>query len=193
MNCSSRQAIRRRLRNGEGGVSFDGRRRGFTLVELVWVMLIAGIITSLAVPTLSTLPESRAGAAAARVMNDLTYARQRAVATGTVTWIDFDPGAETWALLADDPASPGFADAQPIVDPADGGPMVGTLGADPFTGVEIVRARFNGQSVVGFDWLGRPLRSNGNPLTATGEVEITGPHLFEVDEVTGHVVHTRPP
>ena len=93
--------------SGEGVLRWG--RTGFTLVELVWVILVAGFLTSLAVPTLSTLPASRAGGAAAQLQHDLSYARQRAVATGTTTWVIFDDTAETWSLLEEDASNPGRA------------------------------------------------------------------------------------
>jgi type II secretory pathway pseudopilin PulG len=161
-------------------------------VELVWVILVAGFLTSLAVPTLSTLPASRAGGAAAQLQHDLSYARQLAVATGTTTWVVFDDNAETWSLLEEDPSNPGRAAATAIIDPATGQPLVGALGVDEFTGVEIEYARFDGRPEVGFDWLGRPFDESEMPLSSRGEVRLTGPHDFFVEVGTGHVTHVGP-
>ena len=70
---------------------------GFSLIELVAVMVIVGILAGAAVVTLSSATDNRATMAAKQLVRDLTFARQRAVATGTPSWIDFDPapGAET--------------------------------------------------------------------------------------------------
>ncbi|MDY7107214.1 MAG: prepilin-type N-terminal cleavage/methylation domain-containing protein [Planctomycetota bacterium] len=165
---------------------------GFTLIELVAVMVIVAILAAVAVPSLDRLGETRAGMAAKHLLRDLTFARQRAVATGTVTWVVFDPDAETWSVLGEDPDAPGRAGAATLTDPATGRAHVQQLGAGSFVGVQIVSAAFDDDVEVGFDWLGRPLNAAEDALGADGTVTLSGGAVIRVTATTGYITHTAP-
>lgn len=67
------------------------QRRGFTLVELLVVLLIFGILTAIAVPSLiSTQPQRNLAAAGDRFANDFNYARAKAEATKNRVFIAFE-------------------------------------------------------------------------------------------------------
>ena len=165
---------------------------GFTLVELLAVMLIVGVLAASAVPSLRKMASTQASMAAAILLSNLTHARQLAIATGTRTWVVFDTGAETWTVLSEDPSSPGRVNATVINDPATGGTLVQTLGTGSFSGAQIISASFDSNPEVGFDWLGRPLNSAENSLVAQGTVTLTDNHLIQVAVSTGHVTHVAP-
>ncbi len=173
---------------------------GFSLIELVTVMVIVGILAGAAVVTLSSTSDNRATMAAKQLVRDLTFARQRAVATGTPSWIDFDPapGAETWTVKAEDPVSvaTGYLDAtSPLTDPATGQDFVQTLGVGSFVGVDLATANFDTYAIPGFDWMGQPWTYDGATelaLVADGTITISGGHTVTVEAGTGHVAHTGP-
>lgn len=165
---------------------------GFTLVELIAVLLIVGVLAATAIPSLQKIASTRASMAAAKLLNDLTHARQLAIATGTRTWVVFDASAETWTVLSEDPTNPGRVNATVINDPATGGTFVQTLGTGEFAGAQIISAAFDGNPEVGFDWLGRPLNSAEGSLAAQGTVTLTDNHLVHVAVSTGHVTHVAP-
>ena len=87
------------------------RRGGFSLIELIAVIVILAILSATAVPTLSAITVNRQRQAARQLLRDMTLARQWAVATGTRTWVIFDTGAETWTVKAEDPEEGNFAGA----------------------------------------------------------------------------------
>jgi prepilin-type N-terminal cleavage/methylation domain-containing protein len=169
-----------------------GKGGGFTLIELVAVMVIVAVLAAVAVPSLDRLGQTRAAMAARQLLRDVTFARQRAVATGTVTWVIFDPDSETWSVLAEDPAAPGRAGAGPLTDPATGRDHVQHLGVGSFVGVELISAAFDDDVEVGFDWLGRPLNAAEAPLAADGTVTLSGGQEVRVTATTGHVRHVAP-
>jgi len=125
------------------GTRRPDRGGGFTLIELVAVLVIVAVLAAVAVPSLDAIGETRAAMAARQLLRDLTFARQRAVATGTRTWVVFDIDAETWSVLGEDPAAPGRAGATVLTDPATGRDHVQRLDAGSFVGVGISSAAFD--------------------------------------------------
>jgi prepilin-type N-terminal cleavage/methylation domain-containing protein len=75
--------------------------RAFTLVEILVVVVILGIISTLVIPQLSNASDLRAAAAARVVLADLTYAQNCAITTQKTHFVKFSPGAntDTYSLL----------------------------------------------------------------------------------------------
>jgi len=165
---------------------------GFTLIEMVAVIVVLAILAGAAVPTLSALNASRSAMAGKQLLRDLTFARQRAVATGTRCWVVVDANADTWSILSEDPASPGRAGATVITDMATGRPYTIVLNTSEFQGVGVASCNFDGASEVGFDWLGKPLNSASASLAADGSVVLTGGEQVQVRTHTGYVKYVAP-
>ncbi len=73
--------------------SFKRKHRsqtGFTLIELILVLVIAGFIISLVAPAITSTTGLNLRTAAKRVAAGLRYARSQAVTTGSVYRIVFD-------------------------------------------------------------------------------------------------------
>lgn len=155
---------------------------------MVAVIIIVSILAAVAVPSLGNIGASRASAASNQLLSDVTYARQRAIATGVPTWMVYDIAAETWSILEEDTSAPGRAGATTLNDPANGMPFTVTLDADQFTGIEILTADFDGDPEIGFDWLGQPLNADEDALVADGTVTVTGDWTLTVHSGTGQIV-----
>ncbi len=167
-------------------------RRGFSLAELVAIMVIIGITAGVMVSVTMRLDGARAGAAAGRIESDVAFARHWALATGTRTWVEFDLPAQSWRVLTEDPAAPGRAGATPLDDPGTGKALGGQVGRGAFVGVTLDSALFGADPVVGFDWLGRPLDASASPLGADGSVVLGSGTTISVQVSTGHVSRSTP-
>ncbi len=168
---------------------------GFTLIELVAVMVVAGIIAGTAVVSMSSVGSHRSATAGRQLQRDITYARQRAVATGTRSWIEFDTTEQTWTVRVEDTADLGRATSLLLADPATGSPFVQTMNAGTFIGVTMTSVDFDGLDWIGFDWLGRPLHktTETTPLAANGSIGFSGGESVTIDKNTGHTVFVPAP
>ncbi|MHC5112890.1 MAG: pilus assembly FimT family protein [Planctomycetota bacterium] len=164
---------------------------GFSLVELVAVMVVIAILAATAVPAISNFTDSRASAAGHMLLHDVTFARQHAVATGTITWVKFDAAAETWTVQAETGLA-GKANAVTMTDVATNANYVKTLGAGDFPDVTIVSAVFDAGADIGFDWLGEPLTDDATALAADGVVTLTSSVTLTVERGTGHAYYSAP-
>jgi prepilin-type N-terminal cleavage/methylation domain-containing protein len=165
---------------------------GFTLIELIAVIVVLAILAGAAVPTLSIMSSSRSAMAGKQLLRDMTFARQRAVATGTQCWVVLNVNAETWSILSENPLSPGRAGATVITDFATGRPYTITLDVNEFEGVGIASCDFDGGTEVGFDWMGKPLDSGSGALGADGTVNLTGGDQVLVRAHTGYIKYVAP-
>jgi len=165
---------------------------GFTLIEVITVMVIVGILAAVAAPAMNSIEASRGRTAARSLYRDVCFAREWAVATGNNTWVVFDEAAESWTILTEDPANPGRASAAVIDDPATGRTFVQTLGSGDFTGLAVTSAAFDGDTEIGFDWLGRPLNATETSLASQGVVTLSNSAQVTVAVTTGSIALVQP-
>ena len=141
---------------------------GFTLVELVMVLLIVGLLAWVAAPSRSAIDEIKLRAAARRVAADLRYAQGLAVTRRIRHGVSFDTASSSYFVYSPTPRLP-------VPDPANPGrPLIEAFRAGgELQGVSIDTASFGGSSAVAFDTFGTPLDASGRDLLSPGHVVLS--------------------
>lgn len=153
---------------------------GFTLVEVMMMIVIGIILASVALPNVSSLDDQHVAAAARVLQADLEFARARALATSQPHRVSFDTKLERYTVesppgtVLDEPLTK--KPWQRVLATRSGGPALG-----------IVSASFDSQAAVVFDAAGRPssaglvvlqggkFQANVTVTAITGEVTLELP------------------
>ena len=156
---------------------------GFTVVEILIVVIIISIAAMMALPMFSSAAVVQARAAADMIAADIEYAKNMAISMGQNYSVEFDSTAESYRIkdqvgsTIPHPVKLGF-DYE--ID----------FGSDSrLNKVEIVSVSFNGTNEVKFDYLGSPYDSAGGVLNSGLVTLQAGDTVVEVsvEPVTGYV------
>ena len=148
---------------------------GFTLIEIVLVVVIMAIVAGLAIPMMTSATSSQISSAANIIAADLEYAKSMAIGRQKVYYVVFDESSESYHLedtngTIDHPVKKGF---KYIMD----------FSSDSRVGeVEIASADFGGSNTVAFDYLGSP-DNGGTIVLQAGDRSMT----ITVAPVTGYI------
>lgn len=153
---------------------------GFTLVELIVVMIILAIAAAMIIPQAVGTSDLRARSAARIVVADLEYAQNHAIVTQTNITVTFDTSANSYRVSNESATL-----THPITKQEYEVDFDTKRG---FGSVSIAAVSFNGGALVTFDSLGAP-NSGGTVDIAAGE------HTYRVTvaQVTGRVAVARVP
>ena len=193
-------------------------RRGFTLVEILAVVVILGIASAIIIPQIGSRDDLRAAAASRTLVADLIYAQNMAISTGTTTYVRFDVDDDSYALITNPTTtSPwGTRLSHPITQTDYIAKFGATSTVVTQTGfglksldakVAITSAVFNGTDpdhqnmvTIGFDDLGSPFVFNhalneSSELSDQGVIVVTSGTLtntVKVSPATGEITVTAP-
>jgi prepilin-type N-terminal cleavage/methylation domain-containing protein len=156
--------------------------RGYSLIELVVVVLVLSVLAGMAVPSLQGLAGSREAVAATRVHGALVHAQRLAMSTGLHAWVVFDHANERVTVLVEDPDQRGRAKRRSALDPLTRAPLELALRD---MGSAIERLELGSGDEVEFDTLGAPRDASGAPLTADGTIVLRGGATVRVTRNTG--------
>ena len=151
-------------------------RRGFTIVEILIVLVIMKIAALTALPMMSSASSVQIRSAASMIAADLEYAKSMAISRGQNYSVRFDQNAESYQVedqgnnVIQHPIKKGF---DYLVD----------FGNDTrLTRVDITGANFGGNPDVEFDSMGSP-DSGGTVSLQAGGTTVT----ITVEPITGYI------
>src|SRR5829696_4955695 len=78
----------------------SGSRGGFTLVEILAVVVILGIASAIIIPEMGTRDDMRAKAAARTLVADLIYCQNLAISSGYPCYMRFDVADSSWRMIS---------------------------------------------------------------------------------------------
>ncbi len=161
----------------EEGTASDlpGPRRGFTVIEILIVMVIITIVAMTAIPMMSSASSIQIRAAASMIAADLEYAKSMAISRGQNYSVVFDQNADSYQLEDPDgviqhPVKKGF---DYIVD---------FQSDSRLNKVDITGVNFSGNPDVEFDSMGSP-DSGGTVSLQAGSTTAT----ITVTSITGYI------
>ena len=131
----------------------QSNRTGFTLVEILTVVVILGIASAIVVPQIGSRDDLKVRSAARMVMADLIYAQNRAVATQSMLYVQFDQTNQCYTLLSS--ISPAVAIKHPITK-NDYVVRFASGGAGGKVDSSLNSFSFDSQTTLAFDELGMP-------------------------------------
>jgi type IV fimbrial biogenesis protein FimT len=174
---------RNRLTKETTEAPVPGYGRGFTIVEILIVVVILAIAALTVVPMLSSAGSMQIRSATNALAADLEYAKSMAISRGQRYSVVFDTGAEGYQIedqsgsVIPHPVKKGFN-------------YVVTYGAGTtLNRVDLASADFDSTSKVTFDFLGSPYNGGGGPLNS-GTVTLqagTTTNTVSVEAVTGYI------
>lgn len=140
------------------------KKRGFTLIELVMIIVILGIVALASMPKTAAEPRVRLEAACQRIALDLRYVQAMSLAQQVRFGISFDPATETYfayrvnvGTKARDPQTRNNFD-------------VSFTALNEFKGMDIASTNFSNK--MEFDSTGAPYNGSGVILSSQGIVTI---------------------
>jgi prepilin-type N-terminal cleavage/methylation domain-containing protein len=143
-------------------------QRGFTLVELVVVMILIGVLAAVAVPSFNGVSGFAARGARDTVVSTLRYAQQSAIAMRRNVCVSLGTTLLTVTYASATGNGQACDAANALIDPSTGqafGAASNTLPGG---------ATLDAVSSVAFDATGRPMASVGSYLSTALSITVTG-------------------
>ncbi|MBU0759933.1 MAG: GspH/FimT family pseudopilin [Candidatus Omnitrophica bacterium] len=161
-------------------------RRGFTIIELIMVMVIIAILAVIAIPRFESFYEIKLRGTANRLVLDIRYAQRVAISEHESYGLEFDAANERYRvyqvstdLPARDPLTRSTGTAQ-----WNGGLVLDYNSDSEYGGIDLTSANFNGTDRLRFTSLGVPQDANGTNLSSIGTVSISYEGSSETVNVT---------
>jgi len=162
------------------------RRVGFTLIEVLMVLVIMGIASAIVIPMISDTSDMKATSAARQIASTLLYAQTASISTQQKYQVVFNPSNNSYEVQD--------SGGNVILDPVVGSPYQIQYLSDRRTqNVSLETADFDGSHTVWFDRLGAPYGgaiSESPPPLSSGQVVVRVKNksiTIHVEPVTGRI------
>ena len=146
------------------------RLRGFSIAELIVVLVILALAAGMAIPYVSSVGDTAVSSAARLLACDLQYAQNTAITSQTPVTVTFNTAAESYTLSNTSGV---------MIHPINKSNYVTDFTSQRgFSEVDVVTASFASASTVTFDEMGSP--DNAGTVTLQA-----GPHTYTVGVLPG--------
>lgn len=140
-----------------------GNIKGFTLIEVIMVIVIIGILVSVAIPRFNSFYAVKFSGAIKKVVSDIRYVQSLAISRHETCRIVFDSLNNTYSVY--------LANNSLAIDPFTRGSLQINFNTSPqYNGIDITSVNFGGTNTLRFTWEGVPQDGNGTNLSADGSV-----------------------
>lgn len=156
---------------------------GFTLVELLIVIVAFGILAVVAAPQLSNLPVTKAQFAVHQMQSDVRYAQLLAIQTQKRTRVVFNGGGNSYELQIETSPSSWVA----VANPSTKANYDVLFNSGAYQGVAITTTSLNSGSSVIFDSYGAPFNASEASLSEPAFVELNSKYQLRFRAETGKV------
>ncbi len=143
------------------------RKRGFTLLELIILIVILGFVVLISIPNISSYLDARIYSCAQKISSDIRYTQYLSIAEHNSYGVEFNSASNYYRVydvdtgsLATDPYS--RADMEIDLDTT-----------KEYQGVNISSVNIGSSDEIRFSSLGEPLDSSGNALASLGTVVLS--------------------
>jgi len=140
------------------------KKNGFTLIELVMIIVILSILVLTAVPNATTTSSIKLQAACQRIASDLRYAQEMSMAQQVRFGISFDPVNEAYFVYRVNIATK-------TIDPQTRNNFdISFTQLNEFKGIDIASTNFSNK--MEFDSIGAPYDASGVILSSQGVITL---------------------
>lgn len=140
---------------------------GFTLIEIVMVVVIISILMAASIPGFQAFNTVKLNGAVKKMVSDIRYVQQLSVSTHDTYRLAFDTSADTYSVIRAN-------DSVYAKDPFSRKDFVVNFKTDPrYRGIDISSVNFGSTPGLQFSWDAVPQNSNGANLTAEGSAVVS--------------------
>jgi prepilin-type N-terminal cleavage/methylation domain-containing protein len=141
-------------------------RKGFTIIEMVMVIIIVAILAVVSIPRFESFYYIKLDGAAKRVLTDIRFTQQLSIARHENYKIVFTTGTDIYQVQR-------VSDNVYATDPFTRANLIVNFTTDPqHKGIDISATNLTAGTLQ-FDWQGIPYNSTGVALTADASVTLT--------------------
>jgi prepilin-type N-terminal cleavage/methylation domain-containing protein len=145
--------------------------KGFTLIEMVMVIVIMGILAALAIPRMNAFYSIKLSSAVKKTVGDIRYVQRKALTDNTNCRLVFNTATDLYAAQEEKPR--GSNTWVSVTDPFTGQTLSVNFKTEPqYSGIDIASANFSGSTTLQFNWQGVPAAPGSIALSYKGNSNI---------------------